>query len=614
MMNALRCFVPGLVLLAACVTSPSVLPPSALSADNLAEYKTVRNAITAQITAATVDIRRVPYFGFSVAQEGEGQGDLRVTAVAPNSPAAKASIAVGDIVQTVNGAAAITAEQLRQQLHSSSLESNTTFSLQRAGRLITVAAQPIAASRPMQPPGPRAIMGVQLAAESDGVILRQVSAGSAAEKGGLKIGDLIRKLGDREIRATDDYQSYMAQRQPGDQVAVAFRRGNEEKIVTVTLAPETEAEFSASPFAARTYWKKETYRLAVISIDFADTRHSSQIPPAAWRDALFSTNSHTKTNATGATVFGSMRDYYAELSCGKFHVSGAVFDSIELTQKRADPSTAATTQSKNAFLSLVLDKLLQRDGADALKDFDGLAFIYAGERFPTSNRGSLFWPHRATLTFKGRRLPYFICPEGGRQMESISVFCHEFGHMLGLPDLYARPENPGSEGLGAWCAMSNEIRGGRPQHFSAWCKEQLGWLTPAVIDPRIPQKLALAPVEGASQECFKVLLRPDGSEYLLLENRAKKGFDTGLAGEGLLIWRIVANRPSLEESHGVEGPTGPRIHLAVVPYPSAANDSFTPHTTPSSRPQLGSGWPVYITHIRRLPDGRVTFHIGYEYH
>ena len=50
-----------------------------------------------------------------------------------------------------------------------------------------------------------------------------------------------------------------------------------------------------------------------------------------------------------------------------------------------------------------------------------------------------------------------------------------------------------------------------------------------------------------------------------------------------------------------------------MPFPSTANNSFTPYTTPWSKSQLGGGLPVYITNIRRLPDGRVTFHIGYEY-
>jgi immune inhibitor A len=55
------------------------------------------------------------------------------------------------------------------------------------------------------------------------------------------------------------------------------------------------------------------------------------------------------------------------------------------------------------------------------------------------------------------------------------------------------------------------------------------------------------------------------------------------------------------------------VYLGSVPFPSAANAAFTPYTVPSSRSQLGGGLPVHVTNIRRLPDGRVTFHVGYEY-
>ena len=152
-----------------------------------------------------------------------------------------------------------------------------------------------------------------------------------------------------------------------------------------------------------------------------------------------------------------------------------------------------------------------------------------------------------------------------------------------------------------------------PQHFGAWVKEKLGWLKPTVIDPSVKQKLILAPIENSPRECFKVPIRADGSEYLLLENRRKTGFDASLPAEGLLIWHVLRNRPSLKESHGIEGPAGPRVYPNDVPYPSAANDAFTPYTTPSSRSPLGGGAPVSITNVRRLPDGRVTFQIGYEY-
>jgi hypothetical protein len=209
-------------------------------------------------------------------------------------------------------------------------------------------------------------------------------------------------------------------------------------------------------------------------------------------------------------------------------------------------------------------------------------------------------------------------------MNNISVFCHEFGHMLGLPDLYARPEQPGSEGVGVWCAMSQQMGSGRPQQFSAWSKERLGWIDPVMIDPRVKQKLILSPLDDDPTQCYKVMVRPDGSEYFLLENRRKRGWDAGLPAEGLLIWRVVS-RPRqadetepqqpviLEEAHGIEGALGPRSSTSSVPFPSAQNHAFTPFTTPSSRSQLGGGLPVYITNIRKLPDGRITFHIGYEY-
>src|SRR3954451_14128336 len=110
----------------------------------------------------------------------------------------------------------------------------------------------------------------------------------------------------------------------------------------------------------------------------------------------------------------------------------------------------------------------------------------------------------------------------------------------------------------------------------------MGWLKPTVIDPTVKQKLILAPVEQSNKECYKVLVRPDGSEYFLLENRRKTGFDSSLPAEGLLIWRVLGNRPILEESHGISGPAGPRVFLPAVPYPSRANEAFTPYSMPSS--------------------------------
>ena len=305
----------------------------------------------------------------------------------------------------------------------------------------------------------------------------------------------------------------------------------------------------------------------VIPIAFADQKPNEKITPAEWDKSLFSKGIYKDKSVTGQPVFGSMNDFYQELSCGKFSVTGKTFEPVTVSKKRSEYPSAP---SRFALFNETLDLLLARDGAEALKDFDGLFFVYSGPR-AQSQRG-------------------------------------------GLPDLYARPETPGSEGVGIWCTMSTgHGRDGKPLHFSAWCKEQLGWIKPCVIDPPVPQQLILAPIHGTNSECYKVLLRRDGSEYLLLENRVKKGFDRDLPGEGLLIWRVVDGRPVLEESHGVTTPDGPSRFLGSVPYPSKSNTAFTPYTTPSSRPIKPGGLPVNITNIRKLPDGRIVFHIGYEY-
>jgi immune inhibitor A len=448
-----------------------------------------------------------------------------------------------------------------------------------------------------------------------------IAADSPAAKAGLQQNDLLLKIGDKELADTDAFREVLLSHKADEEVKLTIVRKNKLQEITAKLGAPSRplrAEESA-PMGRRGWdtrtntWKKEGYKLALICIEYPDAKHNAKIATKDWEESLFSRGAYkNKNNATAQPVHGSMNDFYHELSCDTLNIEGKVFDWVEVKKNRMDYAPANGGGERTALFTEAMDKILARDGKDALKEFDGVFFLYAGERARVS-RGNLYWPHRASFRHNGKSWPYFICGEGGSRMEDISVFCHEFGHMLGLPDLYARPENPGSEGLGVWCCMSNQVGRGKPQHFCAWSKEQLGWVKPAVLDPAVKQKLILAPVEGNTKECFKVLVRLDGSEYFLLENRRKKGFDESLPAEGLLIWRVVNNRPLLEESHGVEGPAGPNVFRDLVPYPSTANDAFTPYTTPSSRAQLGGGLPVHITNIRRLPDGRITFYIGYEY-
>ncbi|HKZ79152.1 MAG TPA: immune inhibitor A domain-containing protein [Pyrinomonadaceae bacterium] len=72
---------------------------------------------------------------------------------------------------------------------------------------------------------------------------------------------------------------------------------------------------------------------------------------------------------------------------------------------------------------------------------------------------------------------YTIQPENG----GVGVFAHEYGHDLGLPDLY---DYYGENGTGFWTLMSSgswlddgkDTIGNKSSHMGAWEKFQLGWL------------------------------------------------------------------------------------------------------------------------------------------
>ena len=582
---------------------------------DLKDYRSVNSAIKATPKPASGRGVQTGYLGVTV--ERDAGGRLLVGEVQPDSPAFKAGIMKGDLVQRIDDHVVRSPAVFRELVQSRGPDDTVKLTLERDGKPVETAVKLVATSRPLKLGSRPPYLGVELGEPKDGqgVKLERVTTGSPADTAGLKAGDYILKLEGADFTRPSKLDQLLSEKKPGDALTLTVRRDGKDMEIKATLGERGRAggRDGAREYGPPPLWTKDVFKVAVIGIEFPDVKHNAKVPTQEWEDAFLSRGTYRgKNNATGQEVFGSLNDWLHEQSVWAFRLEGKAFEWVALSKKRNDYVQGSGTANKTVPLVEALDKIAARDGKDALKGFDGFLFIYAGDRVNT-NAGNLYYPHAGQLTFQSKRVPYLISAEGGTRMAPISAFAKEFGLMLGLPDLAARPENRGSQGLGPWCAMSDVIGKGRPQHVSAWAKEKLGWLKPTVIDPTVKQKLILAPVEDSPKECFKVLVRPDGSEYFLLENRKKKGFDTDLPAEGLLIWRVVNDRPILEESHGVEGPTGPTVHLQSVPYPSPSNNSFTPDTVPSSRSPLGGGLPVYITEIRRLPDGRITFNIGYDY-
>jgi len=130
------------------------------------------------------------------------------------------------------------------------------------------------------------------------------------------------------------------------------------------------------------------------------------------------------------------------------------------------------------------------------------------------------------------------------QLITIGVFCHEFGHVLGLPDLYDYDYD--SNGCGMWSVMAGGSWGGggaRPVHFDAWSKTALGWVAPTVVNELLPQEQVDAvEIDPDIYQLFSQGI--PSNEYFLVENRRWISFDMSLPGEGLLIFHVDESVPN----------------------------------------------------------------------
>jgi M6 family metalloprotease-like protein len=132
------------------------------------------------------------------------------------------------------------------------------------------------------------------------------------------------------------------------------------------------------------------------------------------------------------------------------------------------------------------------------------------------------------------------------QIQTIGLFAHEFGHSLGLPDLY--DTDIGSGGVNTWSTMALQFLGtannsDTPPHYDPWSKAFLDWISPTVHAANDRFVESISRVED-SGEVHQFLANPGGfqiggsGEYFLVENRQQALFDAQLVGCGILVWHI----------------------------------------------------------------------------
>ena len=139
--------------------------------------------------------------------------------------------------------------------------------------------------------------------------------------------------------------------------------------------------------------------------------------------------------------------------------------------------------------------------------------------------------------------------------QAVGNMAHEFGHVLGLPDLFDLDlqgvgEEKESGGIGYWGLMGHGNRGwndrGGVTPFCVWSLEQLGWIGPGnerlVLIEEDAQGVVFEDVRTGGQ----VYRLPAGGlgQYFLVVYRTWGGshYERHLPGSGLAVWRIDMER------------------------------------------------------------------------
>jgi M6 family metalloprotease-like protein len=317
------------------------------------------------------------------------------------------------------------------------------------------------------------------------------------------------------------------------------------------------------------------FKLLVIPALFADSEEPI-FPVEDVRRVLFE----------GPSEAGTLTDFYLEASGGLLTVEGVVAPWVRTSLTVAEVVGESAGLGDNTGTGDYLVEAVEladevidftqfdNDGPDGVPnsgDDDGVVDVinFEFQEVSASCGGPAIWPHRSAMVFwlgdalatddvgfNGNPMLIFgytitsAADCSGETLQTAGVVSHEFGHVLGLPDLYhpidgLQPQNRrwvlGCWGLmaaGSWGCGDGSTRGLSfgPTHLSPWSKDQLGWIQWVDVGDVFNEELVLGPTLQ-TREALRVALDDDGVEYLVLEYRSQSGtFDSNLPSSGVLIY------------------------------------------------------------------------------
>ena len=375
----------------------------------------------------------------------------------------------------------------------------------------------------------------------------------------------------------------------------------------------------------------------VILVQFQDVKFKSSDPVATFNHYL-NADFGTAVPSQDVSVFnqedvnyGSVKEYFKECSMGQFTPQFDIVGPVTVSQKSAyygaDDKNVQNGTDKNfkqmisEACNKVADKIdFSKYDSDGDKFVDLVYIIYAGySQSISGNSDDYLWPKSGTdnfykydengkeisplkyLIFNGCRVCRFgINNELNGSPDSkipsingIGLFCHEFSHTMGLPDLYDTEykdaDNQSPEFWDLMDAGEYTYDGYCPTPYTPWQKMLMGWAI--TLDGTQAGQYTLEPYDLASkaykieadvnEDNFRInenysstelsdkkkkeLKERAKGEFLLLQNIRNEGWYKHLLGYGLLVWRI--DYGDIDQVHLTDNPNNtigiPRV--TIVP-------------------------------------------------